>query len=79
MSIWKDDQITFTRKGERASDVLDLIYIDVCGSMSISTRRGHQYFITFIDDLSKYGYIYLMKNKSELFEMFKRFRSEVEK
>ena len=47
--------------------------------MDISTRRGYSYFIIFIDDLSKYGYVYLMKYKSELFEMFKWFHNEVEK
>ena len=32
----------------------------------------------FTDDLSRYGYIYLMKHKSETFEKFKEFQSEVE-
>ena len=35
-------------------------------------------FITFTDDLSRYGYVYLMKHKSETFEKFKEFQSEVE-
>ena len=35
-------------------------------------------FLTFIDDLSRYGYIYLMKHKFETFENFKEFQSEVE-
>ena len=64
---------------EPASDVLDLVHTDVCGPMSTSARRGYYYFITFIDDLSRYGYIYLMKHKSESFEMFKHFCNEVEK
>ena len=38
-----------------------------------------QYFITFTDDLSRYGYVYLMKHKSETFEKFKEFQNEVEK
>ena len=59
------------KKDERASDVLSLIHADVCGPMNISIRGGYYYFITFIDDLSRYGYVYLMKHKSELFEMFK--------
>ena len=39
---------------------------------------GIIYFLTFTDDLSRYGYIYLMKHKSETFEKFKEFQSEVE-
>ena len=35
-------------------------------------------FLTFTDDLSRYGYIYLMKHKSETFKKFKEFQSEVE-
>ena len=69
----------FTEKDERASDVLGLIHIDVCGPMSTCARGGYGYFITFTGDLSRYGYIYLMKHKSELFEMFKWFRNKVEK
>ena len=46
--------------------------------MSIEARGGYRYFLTFTDDLSRYGYIYLMKHKSETFEKFKQFQSEVE-
>ena len=35
-------------------------------------------FLTFTDDLSRYGYIYLKICKSETFEKFKEFQSEVE-
>ena len=63
---------------ERASDLLEIIHTDVCGPMSISARGGYRYFVTFTDDLSIYGYIYLMKHKSETFEKFKEFQSEME-
>ena len=46
--------------------------------MSVKARGGYRYFLTFTDDLSRYGYIYLMKHKSETFEKFKEFQSEVE-
>ena len=46
--------------------------------MSSIARGGFQYFITFTDDLSRYGYVYLMRNKSETFEKFKEFQNEVE-
>ena len=44
----------------------------------IEARGGYHYFLTFVDDLSIYGYIYLMKHKSETFEKFKEFQSAVE-
>ena len=46
--------------------------------MSVDARGKYHYFLTFTDDLSRYGYIYLMKHKSETFEKFKGFQSEVE-
>jgi transposase InsO family protein len=46
--------------------------------MSVATRNGYRHLVTFTDDLSRYGYIYLMKHKSETFEKFKEFQNEVE-
>ena len=46
--------------------------------MSTTARGGYQYFVTFTNDLSRYGYIYLMRHKSETFEKFKEFQNEVE-
>ena len=46
--------------------------------MSVEARGGYRYVLTLTDDLSRYGYIYLMKHKSETFEKFKEFQSEVE-
>ena len=70
---------SFTRKSDWADDGLDLVYSDVCGPINIDARGVYYYFIIFIDDLSRYGYIYFMQHKSKSFEMFKRFRNEVEK
>ena len=51
----------FSGKGERASALLELIHTNVCGPMTTHARGGFSYFITFIDDYSRYGYVYLMK------------------
>src|SRR3954467_11165946 len=63
---------------ECADDLLGIIHKDVCEPMNVPTRNGLRYFVTFTDDLSRYGYIYLMKHKSESFEKFKEFQNEVE-
>ncbi|KAL0411115.1 UNVERIFIED_CONTAM: Retrovirus-related Pol polyprotein from transposon RE2 [Sesamum latifolium] len=51
-----------------ANDLLDLVHTDICGPLSIPARGGFFYFITFIDDHSRYGYVYLMRYKSEALE-----------
>ena len=57
----------FSRTMERATDLLEIIHTDVCGPMSVDARGGYRYIPTFTDDLRRYGYIYLMKHKSETF------------
>ena len=68
----------FSGTMEGATDLLEIIHSDVCSPMSVEARGGYRYFLTFTDDLSIYGYIYLMKHKSGTFEKFKEFQSKVE-
>ena len=58
--------------------MLELVHTDICGPMSTQAKGGYEYFITFTDDYSRYGYVYLMRRKSEAFEKFKKFRAKVE-
>ena len=62
----------------RNSSILEFIHSDVCDSNQISTHGGSRYFVTFIDDFSKYCYAYLIKTKDEVFNKFKIYKTEVE-
>ena len=53
----------FIGQMERFKDVLEIIHSDVCGPFSEMARGGFYYFITFIDDLSRFGYLFLIKKK----------------
>ena len=68
----------FTGKSQRANELLGLIHSDVCVPLSSTAKGGFQYFITFTNDFTRYGYVYLMKHKSESFEKFKVFKNEVQ-
>ncbi|KAL0291514.1 UNVERIFIED_CONTAM: Retrovirus-related Pol polyprotein from transposon TNT 1-94 [Sesamum calycinum] len=68
----------FVGQSKLANGLLDLIHTDVCGPLNTQARGGFSYFITFTDDHSRYGYVYLMRYKSEAFVRFKEFRLEVE-
>ena len=69
----------FTEKGEPAAELLSLIHIDVCRPMMVSAKSRCRCFIMFTDDLSRYGYVFLIRHKSGSFEMFKRQCNEIEK
>ena len=68
----------FKAKGHKAKEVLDLVHTDLCGPIRTNARGGYKYFIIFIDDYSRYEYIYLMRHKFETFETFKVYKAEVE-
>ena len=63
---------------ERSSNLLDLIHSDLCELNGMLTRGGNRYFLTFIDDCSRFTYVFLLKNKSETFNAFKVYKTEVE-
>ena len=62
----------------RVSKPLDLIHTDKCDMKSIPSRGGNKYFITFIDDYSRYCYVYLLMSKDEAVNAFKSYKAEVE-
>ena len=68
--ISKMTKTPFSGTMERATDLLEIIHTDVCGPRNIEARSRYHYFLTFTDDLSRYGYTYLMKQKSETFAKF---------
>jgi hypothetical protein len=65
----------FSGTMEQDVDLLEIIHSNECGPMSVVAHGGYHYLITSIDDLSGYGYIYLMKHKFKNFEEFKEFQS----
>ena len=70
---------SFGAKGNRAKELLELVHTDVCGPMNVKARGGSEYYVTFIDDYSRFGYIYIMQHKSETFEKFKEYHAKVER
>ncbi|KAA0035827.1 gag/pol protein [Cucumis melo var. makuwa] len=69
---------SFTGKGLRTKISLELIHSDLCGPMNVKARGGYEYFISFIDDYSRYGHVYLIQNKFDSFEKFKEYNAEIE-
>ena len=69
----------FSSKGRRATKLLELVHSDKYGPLCTQARGAYEYFITFTDDYSRYGFVYLLQRKSETFDVFKVFRTLVEK
>ena len=58
---------------------LELIHSNVCEMNGELTKGGKRYFITFIDDCTRFCYVYLLKTKDEALHYFKIYKAEVEK
>lgn len=56
---------------------LELIFSDVWGRAPESVGK-QSYYVSFIDDFNKYTWIYLIKNKSDVFQVFQNFQNFVE-
>ena len=65
-------------KEHRVASILDLIHSDVAGPIPTTSINGCRYFLTCIDDYSRFSWIYFMKQKSKFFEICKFFKAMVE-
>ncbi|KAG7578785.1 Zinc finger CCHC-type [Arabidopsis thaliana x Arabidopsis arenosa] len=63
----------------RSTQLLELIHTDICGPFDAPSWSGEKYFITFIDDYSRYGFTYLLHEKSKSVNILEVFIDEVER
>ncbi|GAB2303795.1 hypothetical protein Dimus_038963 [Dionaea muscipula] len=75
----KAHQLPFEESQFRAKIPLELVHSDVFGPVKQPSISGCRYMITFIDDYSRYTWIYFMKEKSEALDKLKLFKDEAEK
>lgn len=65
----------------RASKKLELIHSDLCGPFPTNSVSGSRYFIIFVDDATRFTWVYFLKTKraEEVFQVFQQFKALVEK
>ena len=55
-----------------------MVHPDVCVPVSATSLSGYVYYVSFIDDYSRRTWIYFLKGKDEVLEIFKKFKALVE-
>mgnify|MGYP002776095308 FL=1 len=75
----KEHRHPFLKERNVSKGLLDVVHSDVWGPAQTATFEGCRYYVTFIDDFSRYTWIFPMRMKSEVFTHFQKFKSEVEK
>ena len=66
------------RKGTRTKTSLQWSIFYICDPMSVKARYEALYFITFIDDFTRYGHVYMLCHKSEVLDCFRHYINLVE-
>eukprot|EP00253_Pinus_taeda_P023366 PITA_23366 len=66
-------------KSIRGKAPLEIVHSDVCGPMQVPSLGRNRYVLTFIDDYTRKTWVYMLKQKSEVFEKFRHFKTLVEK
>lgn len=76
----KQNRVSFKRHPpSRKSGLLDIVHSDVCGPLKVKTFSGALYFVTFIDDCSRKLWVYALKTKDQVLDVFKQFQALVER
>jgi len=57
---------------------LELVHSDLCGMNGELTKDGKRYFMTFIDDCTRFCYVYVLKSKDKTLHYCKIYKAEVE-
>ena len=59
--------------------VIDYIHFDLWGLSPTISYAGETYYVLYIDDFSRKVWVYVLRRKDDVFNMFKQFRVMVEK
>ena len=73
----KQKRMPFPKESSRATEILEIVHSDVCGPMQTKSHGGNRYFVTFIDDKSRFTAVYFMQRKDQVFEKFKEYEAMV--
>ncbi|KAE8688597.1 hypothetical protein F3Y22_tig00110963pilonHSYRG00163 [Hibiscus syriacus] len=74
----KAHQLPYDESKFKGKEPLKLVHSDVFGPVKQQSISGMRYMVTFIDDFSRYVWVFFMKEKSDTFSKFKEFRDSAE-
>ncbi|KAK9132427.1 hypothetical protein Scep_011955 [Stephania cephalantha] len=76
--LGKSHALPFHSSSRMSNNVLDLIHTDLWGPAPITSPSGFNYYIHFIDDSTRFTWLYPLKLKSDALHAFMHFKSMVE-
>ena len=73
----KFSALPFNKSTSSSIAPFDLIHSDVWGPSPIATKGGSRYYVSFVDDHTRFCWVFLMKRRSDYFDIYNRFRAYV--
>jgi hypothetical protein len=75
----KQKRVRFLRvEKEKKNERLNLVHTDVWGPTQVSSLGGSHYYVTFIDDATRKTWVYCIRQKSNVFDTFKKWKALIE-
>jgi len=72
-------RLPFPKVASRSSRKLEIIHTDLCGPMRTTSNGGAKYFMTMIDDYSRWGDVIFLRSKDEAPNKLIQFIERVER
>ena len=76
--LGKQSNLPFNNNESISNSIFELIHSDVWGPSPATSIGGFRYFVIFIDDYSRYSWIFPMKSYSEILPIYSNFAKMVE-
>uniref|UniRef100_A0A2N9FCY2 Integrase catalytic domain-containing protein n=1 Tax=Fagus sylvatica TaxID=28930 RepID=A0A2N9FCY2_FAGSY len=76
-ALAKAHTLPFSRSLNHASSAFDIVHSDVWGPPRVGSLTGKRYYVSFVDDWSRFTWIYFLHRKSEVMQVFKQFHAMV--
>ncbi|PKU80692.1 Retrovirus-related Pol polyprotein from transposon TNT 1-94 [Dendrobium catenatum] len=74
----KHHKLSFNKTDHRSIAPLDLIHTDVWGPAPTVSNSGYTYYVIFVDDHTRFTWLFPMRHKSEVVHIFTDFKTKVE-
>ena len=73
--LGKQRRVKFGTFIRNTKGILDYVHSDVWGPTKSASMGGRHYFVTFFNDFSKRTWVYVMKSRSDVFNVFLQWKN----
>ena len=63
----------------KTTEPLQLLYADLWGPSHVTSTQGYVYYLSILDDFSRFTWIFPLSSKSDALTIFAKFKTFIEK